>query len=218
MTWVAWTQVNASLFPNYKAPLASLSSILLCTHWSFTDIDFDHTNMAELISCLKTLFTDAIQTYYVLVIACLSEDRLLTRLSPIDQSSRYATDSMKCLTFVTTDCNNATVPHNAFVDHSRLQDTQACPSQKTFLLKQHDFKFFQCRSMAWSLSPYYSFQPSHQEADNWLAYRRNGKFSSQPRSSSQPRLSSSLLISLCRSLLSFLTPLHIQQNPPGFPL
>jgi hypothetical protein len=94
-----------------------------------------------------------------------------------------------------------------------LQDTQACPTQKTFLLKQHNFKIFQCRSMAWSLSPYYSFQQSHQEADNWLAYRRNGKFSSQPRSSSRPRLSSSLLISLCRSLFSSLTPLHIQQNP-----
>jgi hypothetical protein len=55
---------------------------------------------------------------------------------------------MKYLTFVTTDCNNATVPHNAFADHSRLQDTQACPTQKTFLLKQHNFKIFQCRSMA----------------------------------------------------------------------
>jgi len=77
-----------------------------------------------------------------LVIARPSEDRLLTRLSPIDQSSQYVTDSMKCLTFVTTDCNNATVPRNAFADHSRLQDTQACLSHKTFLLKQRDFKIF----------------------------------------------------------------------------
>jgi hypothetical protein len=37
----------------------------MCTHWSFTDIDFDHTNLIELISCFKTLFTDTIQTYYV---------------------------------------------------------------------------------------------------------------------------------------------------------
>jgi hypothetical protein len=111
-----------------------------------------------------------LQTQYkpttFLVISCPSEDRLLTRLSPIDQNSWYATNSMKCLTFVTIDYNNATVSHNAFADHSWLQDTQACPSQKTFLLKQHDFKIFQCRSMAWSLSPCYSFQQSHQEADN----------------------------------------------------
>jgi hypothetical protein len=55
---------------------------------------------------------------------------------------------MKCLTFVTTDYSNATVPHNAFADHSRLQDTHACLSQKILFLKQRDFKIFYCRSMA----------------------------------------------------------------------
>ncbi len=87
-----------------------------------------------------------LQTQYkpttFLVIACPSEDILLTQLSSIDQSSQYATDSKKCLTFVTTNCNNTTVPHNAFANHSQLQDTQACLSQKTFLLKQRDFKIF----------------------------------------------------------------------------
>jgi hypothetical protein len=36
---------------------------------------------------------------------------------------------------VTTNCSNAIVPHNAFVDHSRLQDTQACLSQKKISLE-----------------------------------------------------------------------------------
>ncbi len=120
MTWVAWTQVNASLFPNYKAPLASLSSILLCTHWSFTDIDFDHTIWQSWFHASKLYLQTQYKPTTFLVIACPSENKLLTWLSPIDQSSQYATNSMKYLTFVTTDCNNATVPHNAFADHSRL--------------------------------------------------------------------------------------------------
>jgi len=149
-----------------------------------------------------------LQTQYkptaFLVISCPSEDRLLTRLSLIDQSSRYATDSMKCLTFVTTDCNNATVSHNAFADHSRLQDTQACPSQKTFLLKQHDFKIFQCRSMAWSLSllATHSNSPIKKQTTGWLTDAAENSVANQdpPPDPDFPLLYSSLSAVLCSSI------------------